>query len=65
MNNLTLLIPANKEVESLPTFLDELQNFDCHKMVVVQEEDLETINVIRNFNNIKMFIQKKKDMEVH
>ena len=60
MNNLTLLIPANKEVESLPTFLDELQNFDCHKMVVVQEEDLETINVIRNFNNIKMFIQKKK-----
>ena len=59
MNDLTLLIPANKEVESLPIFLDELKSFDSHKMVVVQKEDLETINVIKNFDNIKILIQKE------
>ena len=58
MNNLTLLIPANKEKESLPIFLKELENFKCHKMIVLQKEDSETLNSISKFENIKIFFQK-------
>ncbi len=60
MNNLTLLIPANKEAESLPIFLNELTNFDCKKMVVLQKEDDETINSIKDFKDIQIITQKKK-----
>ena len=35
MQELTLLIPAYKEVESLPTFLKELKSFDCKKLIVL------------------------------
>ena len=60
MNNLTLLIPANKEAESLPIFLNELINYNCKKMVVLQKEDEKTINSIKDFNDIQIIIQKKK-----
>tara|TARA_Y100000768_G_scaffold388801_1_gene387313 strand:- start:833 stop:1507 length:675 start_codon:yes stop_codon:yes gene_type:complete len=60
VNNLTLLIPANKEAESLPIFLNELTNFDCKKMVVLQKEDDETINSIKDFKDIQIITQKKK-----
>ena len=60
MNNLTLLIPANKEAESLPIFLNELTSYNCKKIVVLQKEDLETINSIKDFKDIKIIIQKKK-----
>ena len=60
MNNLTLLIPANKEAESLPIFLNELTSYNCKKMVVLQKEDLETINSIKDFKDIQIIIQKKK-----
>ena len=59
MNNLTLLIPANKEAESLPIFLNELINYNCKKMVVLQKEDEKTINSIKDFNDIQIIIQKK------
>ena len=42
MNKLTLLIPANKESESLPTFLKELENYEYRVLVVLQNEDKET-----------------------
>jgi len=58
MDNLTLLIPANKEKESLPIFLKELENFKCHKMIVLQKEDSETLDSISKFENIKIFFQK-------
>ena len=58
MDNLTLLIPANKEKESLPIFLKELENFKCHKMIVLQKEDRETLDSISKFENIKIFFQK-------
>ena len=58
MNNLTLLIPANKEKESLPIFLKELENFKCHKMIVLQKEDSETLDSMSKFENIKIFFQK-------
>ena len=60
MPNLTLLIPANKESESLPIFLKELKNFDYNTLVVLQEEDKETIDSISNFKNIDILIQKKR-----
>ena len=44
MNKLTLVIPAKNEAESLPLVLKELEKFDCKIMVVLQSEDLETIN---------------------
>ena len=60
MNNLTLLIPANKEAESLPIFLNELTSYNCKKMVVLQKEDVETTNSIKDFKDIQIIIQKKK-----
>ena len=64
MEQLTLLIPANKESESLPIFLNELKKFDYKILVVLQKEDLETINSITTFNNIKILKQKIMDMEM-
>ena len=57
MKELTLIIPAKKEAESLPTFLREIKNIDCHKMVVLQKEDIETKNALRNFHGIEIFEQ--------
>ena len=49
MNNLTLIIPAKKEAESLPIFINELKNYDCKKIIVLQENDIETIEAIKEF----------------
>ena len=62
MKNLTLIIPTKKEVESLPIFLKEIENFNCEKLIVLQEEDIETKNAISNFNGIEILVQKKMDM---
>ena len=63
MQKLTLLIPANKEAESLPIFLKELSNYDYRILVVLQEEDIETIESISMFKNIEIYTQKTEDME--
>ena len=60
LSNLTLLIPANKEVESLPIFLNELKHFHCEKMVVLQKEDNETKESISGFDDVKILIQEKR-----
>ncbi len=59
MKNLTLIIPTKKEVESLPIFLREIENLTCRKLIVLQEEDVETKNAISFFNNIEILVQKK------
>ena len=59
MHKLTLLIPAHKESESLPTLLKELDTCDFKKIVVLQKEDEETIKSISNFDDIKVYVQKK------
>ena len=59
MKNLTLIIPTKKEVESLPIFLREIENFNCEKLIVLQEEDIETKNAISNFNGIEILVPKK------
>tara|TARA_A100001035_G_scaffold184054_1_gene146632 strand:+ start:4705 stop:5385 length:681 start_codon:yes stop_codon:yes gene_type:complete len=58
VNKLTLLIPANKEAESLPFFLKELGDYNFNKLVVLQSEDVETIESISDFKDIKIYKQK-------
>ena len=57
MKDLTLLIPTKKEVESLPKFLIEIDNLDCKKLIVLQKEDVETKNAIKEFENIEILEQ--------
>ena len=57
MNNLTLIIPAKKEAESLPLFLKELEKYNCVKLIVLQKEDKETKISIEEINGIKIHEQ--------
>ena len=50
MENLTLVIPAKNEKESLPRVLEELKDFKVKILVVLEERDVETINSIQNYN---------------
>ena len=50
MEDLTLVIPAKNEKESLPLVLDELKKFNVKKIVVLEETDKETINSIKKFD---------------
>ena len=50
MNNLTLIIPAKNEKESLPRVINEIKDLDCIKMVVLSSNDLETINAIKDLD---------------
>ena len=59
MNDLTFIIPTKREVESLPIFLKEIENYNCKKLIVLQKEDLETKKAIENFRNVKILEQKK------
>jgi len=59
MDNLTLVIPAKYEKESLPTVLEELKKYNLEVLVVVEETDQETINSIKNLN-CKILFQKNK-----
>ena len=59
MQDLTLVIPAKHESESLPIFLNELSSFDCKKLIVLEETDLKTINSIKHFQDIIIVFQKK------
>ena len=50
MSDLTLIIPAKEEKESLPRVLQSLKYLD-HKIIVsLPKNDLETINSIKDFN---------------
>ena len=50
MKNLTLVIPARKEKESLPQVIDEIKNLDCKKKIILSPNDIDTINAIKNLN---------------
>ena len=50
MTNLTLIIPAKKEKESLPKVLQNLKNYNYKVIVSLQKNDVETINSIKNFD---------------
>ena len=50
MSDLTLIIPAKNEKESLPKVLDELENFDFKKNIILESSDKLTIEAIKNYN---------------
>ena len=58
MIDLTLIIPAKREAESLPIFLKEIENYNCKKMIVLQKEDFETKDAIKKNKNIEIYEQK-------
>ena len=57
MNDLTLIIPAKNESESLPTVLDSLKNFNGNIVIALKKEDTSTLNVIKQNEKIKIFYQ--------
>ena len=57
MNNLTLIIPAKQESQSLPTVLEELKKFRYKIDVVLHTTDIETIQSIKNYN-VNIIYQK-------
>ena len=59
MINLTLIIPAKDESESLPKVLEEIRDFECEKIIILEESDLKTIKVAKNFN-CKIVYQSSK-----
>ena len=59
MSNLTLIIPAKKEAESLPVFLKELKQYHFKKIIVLQKDDLETIESIKDFEEINILEQNQ------
>ena len=50
MNNLTLIIPAKNEKESLPHVINEIKDLNCIKMIVLASDDFETINAIKDLD---------------
>ena len=58
-HDLTLLIPAKFESESLPIFLDELKNYKYKKLVVLDHTDTKTINSINKSSDVEILHQQK------
>ena len=59
MENLTLVIPAKNEKESLPLVLKELKKYKLKKIVVLEKSDLATIKSIKKYN-CRILHQKNK-----
>ena len=58
--NLTLIIPAKNESESLPIVLNSLKKFNYNIIVSLSENDHETINSINNYENVQILRQSAK-----
>ena len=59
MHNLTLIIPAKHEAESLPIVLDELQKYNYNINIILHPTDVNTIKALKNYN-INIIYQKNK-----
>jgi glycosyltransferase involved in cell wall biosynthesis len=59
MTDLTLIIPAKNESESLPQVLDELENYSYQKRIILHEDDKDTIASIKS-NAHEIIYQKGK-----
>ena len=57
MENLTLIIPAKNEAESLPTVLNELKKFNYKISIVLHSTDTKTIQSIKN-HKVNIIYQK-------
>ncbi len=60
MQDLTLIIPAKFESESLPIFLNEISNLNCKKLVILEKTDNLTIDSIKTFSEVEILYQNKK-----
>ena len=60
MQDLTLVIPAKYESESLPIFLNEIRHLNFKKLVVLQDDDSATINSIKEFDNLEILYQTER-----
>ena len=58
MKDVTLVIPAKFESESLPKVLNELKKFHVKKIIVLSKDDILTIKSIKKYNS-KIIFQKK------
>ena len=59
MRNLSLIIPAKYEKESLPRVLTELKKYKYPTYIVLERNDTETIKSIKKFN-VNIIYQKSK-----
>ena len=50
MDNLTLIIPAKNEKESLPLVLDELIKYNLKIVIILEKNDIETINSLKGYD---------------
>ena len=50
MKNLTLVIPAKHEKESLPHVLEEIKSSEFKIKIILQHDDLNTIRSILGYN---------------
>ena len=50
MSDLTLIIPAKNEKESLPRVLDELKKFNLKKNIILESSDKLTIEAINTYD---------------
>jgi hypothetical protein len=57
---ITLIIPAKQEKESLGYVLNELKKYDFKIIIILEESDLDTFEVAKNFKNLVIF-QKKTE----
>ena len=61
MHDLTLVIPAKNEKESLPKVLQELKSFNLEILIVLEESDRDTINSISDYD-CRLVFQKNKGL---
>ena len=59
MDDLTLVIPAKYEKESLPIVMEELQKYNLKTTIVLEKTDQSTIKAIEKFS-CKILFQKNK-----
>ena len=59
MQDLTLVIPAKYESESLPIFLKEISNLKCKKLIVLEKTDTKLSNQLITLRN-RLIYQKQK-----
>ena len=61
MTELTLIIPAKEESNSLPKVLEEVKNLELKKLIVLAEDDYQTINSIK-MRTAKFYFKQEKAM---
>lgn len=60
MKNLTLIIPVKNEKEALPILLEEIKNYTCNILIIIDSSDKETFDSIKHFKNLEIIHQKGK-----